>query len=117
MFLTRMFDTTFLSPVDKSAYENGEGVFVNANDRNLIGCLGCLSHSALRNKDVTPYSISRHHRDQFLCGNDVHTDIATRYKAYGRKEALDEVCELLKNSNIECLKIVEELKENSCSYT
>ena len=50
MFLTRMFDTIGIPANRAEAYENGEGVFLNAADRNLIGCLGCLSHSSLRNR-------------------------------------------------------------------
>ena len=52
MFITRLVDSKFSTPVDKSAYENGEGIFMNANDRDLIGCLGCLSHSSIRSKGI-----------------------------------------------------------------
>lgn len=54
MFLTNMFDTIGKSIPREEAYENREGVFMNADYRNLIGCLGCLSHSSLRSRPAPP---------------------------------------------------------------
>jgi hypothetical protein len=48
MFITRLAESKFCSITDPSSYENGEGIFLNADDRNMIGCIGCLSHSAIR---------------------------------------------------------------------
>lgn len=54
MFITKLAESKFCSVTDPSSYENGEGVFLNANDRNLIGCIGCLSHSAIRSRPHAP---------------------------------------------------------------
>jgi hypothetical protein len=56
MFLTRMGESVFTTPTPKEAYENGEGMFLNAEDRNLIGCLGCLSHSSIRASGLTGFT-------------------------------------------------------------
>ena len=52
MVLTRIVKTKFVDVKDTD-FDNGEGVFMNAYDRDLIGCLGCLSHSSLRGKIPT----------------------------------------------------------------
>jgi hypothetical protein len=142
MFLTNLCESKFITPVDKSDYENGEGMFINADYRNLIGCLGCLSHSSLRHlstsqkytigaeeleglieaisdttnehfaseeskisyakeieKDIllrsphmSPNSLSNNNTDKFLCGNEVHRNIAKRT----RDKTLNEIYKQLK---------------------
>ena len=83
MFLTRLCESQFLTPVEKWVYNNEEGIFMNAADRDLIGCLGCLSHSSLRGKlkwggYCGQKPISSNDTDTFLCCNDVHKDLCKR---------------------------------------
>ncbi len=49
LFITKLSASKFISEPKSSDYENGEGIYLNTSDKDLIGCIGCLSHSSLRN--------------------------------------------------------------------
>lgn len=57
LFITRLVKSKVLSTKD-SDFENEEGIFLNATDRDLIGCIGCLSHSSLRQNHNLIFKIS-----------------------------------------------------------
>jgi hypothetical protein len=48
MFITQLAESKCISKTPKSYYENGEGIYLNSVDLDLIGCIGCLSHSSIR---------------------------------------------------------------------